>query len=456
MKENMQNYAQAVQYSKNNCPSNFSSDNNEDSMTLRSSSATTSSQTSTSPQNYIGRILLFSYAFPPLQVQMTAAVYKTMAAIACAGFSVDVICSDAHWSGLPLDDSLLPYAEKAFGSITRLHPSNSLIGRLRNSSRIFSRVPDLMTVLHESAYSTLMDMDLTKYDAVMTWSPFHSINSVMVKVKKAHRNVPWIAQFCDPWAGNPLEVHRLNKLWNELNEPITVNTTDYIVHSSRYSLDLMLENHPTKIRSKTSVIPHAFDDTLFPQRPKAQNDKILLRYVGVLYGRRSPEPLFQALVNLFTKRPDLRNRLHIEFVGLTPSEMLQTPAALSLPEGTISSVGNVSFVDSLAKMYDADILVMVEADIRQNLFLPSKLSDYMGARTPMVGLVPAGSSEDAFKLLKGWHARPNDIEGIARAIEDAIEHVTNRSDNYWCDESYRNTFSGTQIAKQFTEIMAKL
>ena len=403
-----------------------------------------------------GRILLFSYAFPPMQVQMTAAVYKPMAAIARSGFAVDVVCADSFCRELPLDYSLMLFAEKTFGTITRLLPSSDLMSRVRTSSRVFSRVPDLMTVLHESAYETLMDTDLDKYDAVMTWSPFHSINSVMARVKKARRNVRWIAQFSDPWAGNPLEVSRLTKFWNVLNEPRTVNTADFIVHSSSYSLNLMLKNHPEVIRRKTDVIPHAYDEGLFPQRPKARNDKIVLRYVGVLYGRRSPEPLFQALAGLFDCRPDLRGKLCVEFVGLTPPEMLQTPTALSLPEGTIRTVSSVSFVKSLEKMYDADILVLIEANIRQNLFLPSKLSDYMGARAPIVGLVPPGGSEDALKHLGCWHARPNDIDDISRAVEGAVNYVMTRPEAQWCDESYRNTFSGPQIARRFTDIVARL
>ncbi|WP_180128948.1 hypothetical protein [Rhodoferax sp. BLA1] len=403
-----------------------------------------------------GRILLFSYAFPPMQVQMTAAVYKPMAAIARAGFAVDVVCADSFCSELPLDRSLLPFAENTFGAITRLRPSSGLVGRLRNASRIFARVPDLMTVLHESAYGTLMDMDLSGYDAVMTWSPFHSINAVMAKVKKARRNVRWIAQFSDPWVGNPLEVSRFTKFWNERNEPITVNLADAIVHSSRYSLDLMLRNHPVEIQRKTAVIPHAYDDALFPQRAKSINNKIVMRYVGVLYGRRSPEPLFRAMVGLFARRPDLRGKLCIEFVGRVPQEMLQTQAALGLPEDILRSVDNVSFVESLAKMYDADILVLIEADVRQNLFLPSKLSDYMGARTPIVGLVPPGGSEDALKQLGCWMAKPSDIDGISRAIEGAVSHVMTRPDARWCDESYRNTFSGTQVACQFADIVARL
>ncbi|MBY0579458.1 MAG: hypothetical protein K2P57_10480 [Burkholderiales bacterium] len=403
-----------------------------------------------------GRILLFSYAFPPMHVQMTAAVYKPMAAITRSGFAVDVVCADSFCKELPLDYSLLLFAENTFKDITRLRPSTTLASRLRASSRVFSRIPDLMTVLSESAYETLMDMDLSKYDAIMTWSPFHSINAVMVRVKKARRNVRWIAQFSDPWAGNPLEVNRLTKFWNERNEPRAVSAADFIVHSSRYSLDLMLKSHPKAFQRKTDVIPHAYDEALFPQRPKAHNEKILLRYVGALYGRRSPEPLFHALVSLFMRRPDLRGKLCVEFIGSIPPEMLQTTVALSLPEGTILTVGSLPFVESIEKMYDADILVLVEANIRQNLFLPSKLSDYMGSRTPIVGLVPPGGSEDALKQLGCWHARPDDIDGISRAIEDAVVHVMTRPDDQWCDESYRNTFSGNHVASRFTDIIGRL
>lgn len=403
-----------------------------------------------------GRILLFSYAFPPMHVQMTAAVYKPMAAIARSGFDVDVICADSFCKELPLDHSLLPFAEQTFGQITRLNPKVTLISRLRTASRIFSRIPDLMTVLHESAYETLMDMDLSKYDAIMTWSPFHSINSVMVRVKRARPNLRWIAQFSDPWVGNPLEVNRLTKLWNERNEPRMLQSADFVVHSSRYSLDLMMSNHPQVSRSKTDVIPHAYDEALFPSRTKARNEKILLRYVGVLYGRRSPEPLFQALAALFERRPDLQGKLCVELIGSVPPDMLQTPAALSLPDGTIRSVGSVSFVESIEKMYDADILILIEANIRQNLFLPSKLSDYMGARTPIVGLVPPGGSEDALKQLGCWYAAPNDIAGISRALEGAVVHVMNRSGERWCDEGYRDTFSGAHVAQRFTDIISRL
>lgn len=403
-----------------------------------------------------GKILLFSYAFPPMQVQMTAAVYKPMAALARSGYDIDVLCADSFCAELPLDHSLVPFAEKTFGKIDRLRPDAGLIERMRTALRILNRVPDLMAGLRESAYRKLMDTDLSQYDAVMTWSPFHSINAVMTRVKKARPSVKWLAQFSDPWAGNPLEVSRLTKAWNTWHEPRAVAAADFIVHSSRYSLDLMMRDQPESVRRRTDVIAHAYDEALFPQRPKARNERIVLRYVGVLYGRRSPEPLFQALGRLFDRRPELRGQLCVELIGLVPPEMLASDAAKRLPEGTVRAVGNVSFVESLEHMYDADILLLIEANVRQNLFLPSKLSDYIGADTPIVGLTPPGGSEDAMQQLGCWHARPSDVAGIEKAVEGAVDHVRRRDGSPWCDQAYRDTFSGRQVAQRFSNILERL
>ena len=386
---------------------------------------------------------------------MSAAVFKPMAAIARLGYGVDVLCADSFLPQLGMDSSLLPFVEDTFSKIIRLNPSG-LIGKLQRRSRMFSNVPDLMTVLHRSAYEKLMDMDLTKYDGVMTWSPFHSINPVMVRVKKQRKNVNWIAQFSDPWAGNPLEVNRITKFWNRWHEPHTVNAADFIVHSSAYSLDLMLKNHPASVRSKCDVIPHVFNKRLYPQRPKVKNEKITLRYIGVMYGRRSPEPFFQALNILYERRKDLKGALAVELIGQVPLTMLNSQSAQSLPKGTINNVPNVTYIESLEKMYDADILLLIEADVRQNLFLPSKLSDYMGANTPIVGIAPAGGSEDALKGLGCWHARPADIVGISQAIEGAVDYVKNASASGWCDEAFRLTFSGENVAKRFVRILEGL
>jgi hypothetical protein len=402
------------------------------------------------------RILLFSYAFPPMQVQMTAAVVKPMAALVASGYKVDVICADSFCKELPLDESLMPFAIAKFGKITRLKPSNGFLNRLKQSSRIWSRVPDLMTVLDDAAFEMLMSMDLSQYEVVMTWSPFHSINAVMARVKKYKPTIKWVAQFSDPWHGNPLEVNRLNRVWNKLYQAKCVAAADAIVHSSKYSLELMLTEVDESVRAKSSVIPHAYCEGLFPNRQKKINSRITIRYVGVLYGRRNPEASFEALGKLFSRRPALKGRIAFDFVGIVPAEMLRTTAALDLPAGTVTTSGMVSFIESLESMYDADILVLIEAQVKQNLFLPSKISDYFGANTPIVGLVPPGGSLDAMQSLNAWYASPTDIDAISIAFEEAIDHVLTKQGEPWCDDSFRLSYGGASVANEFDKIIKLL
>jgi hypothetical protein len=392
------------------------------------------------------RVLLFSYAFPPMQTQMTPVVVKAMAGLVRQGFEVDVLSAEPFSRFLERDESLMPYVEKHFKSVIRLQSPSSLFGKMRLRSRLWSSTPDLMDILHRSAFDTLMDMDLTRYQAVMTWSPFHSINPVVARLKRYRPEIRWIAQFSDPWAGNPLDQRTLTRLWNAWQEPRTIHAADYLIHSSAYSMRMMLGRYKGQIQTKSSIIPHPFDDALFPARPKRENEKITLRYIGVLFGRRSPEPLFCALNKLLSNRHDLRDRLNVELVGHVPTKMLQTQAALSLPAGMVTHVSNVSYIESLEKMYDSDILLLIEADVTQNLFVPSKLSDYMGARRPIVGIAPHGGSWDVMEKLQCWHVSPADIEGISRAIQSAVSFVQDGAQRPWCDEAYRMQYSSKTVA----------
>lgn len=388
-----------------------------------------------------------------MQVQMTPAVFKPMAAVARAGFDVHVVTASGFCKELPEDRSLLVQANRLFPAITRLNPKPGFLRSLQLHSKVLSRVPDLMTVLQRSAFEHLMDRDLSVYDSVITWSPFHSINAVMVKLKKHRKNVRWVAQFSDPWNGNPLEVSALTKMWNARHEPQAVAAADHVVHSSPYSLDLMLQERDPQLRGKTSVLPHVYSTELYPERPRATNDRITMRYLGVLYGRRSPEPVFVAMNALFARRPELRGTVVIELIGSVPPAMLQTAAAQSLPPGTVRVLPQVDYVTSLELMYDADILLLIEADIRRNLFLASKLSDYIGAGVPIVGLVPPGASEEALRGLGARYARPSDPAGVAQCIEDTVDLVRNGRPGEWCKPGFSKTFDASVVAQQFARLL---
>jgi len=404
----------------------------------------------------MARILAFSYAFPPMQVQMGPVVAKAMTGLTEAGVAVDVLCADSFSPFLGEDASLLPYVAQHFNQVVRLSPDQSLIRSRWARDARFAALPDLMGVLGRSAYRYLLGHDLSRYDAVITWSPFHSVNPVMAALKKQRPRVKWIAQFSDPWARNPLEQSRLRRWWNHIHEGSCVKSADFVVHSSEYSRAQMFSGSRRMYNEKSTVIPHPFAPGLYPLRRPARSDRIVLRYVGVLFGRRSPEPLFQALLLLFARNPSWRDRLALELVGATPPQMLTTPAAMALKPDVLVHRPGVGYVESLAQMHSADILVLIEADTRQNLFVPSKLSDYIGAGRPILGLAPPGGSADLLRMIGAPIAPPGAPLEIAAALERLLDAPREEWPQGWGDPAVREGFSTQAIGRRFCSVLERV
>jgi glycosyltransferase involved in cell wall biosynthesis len=298
---------------------------------------------------------------------------------------------------------------------------------------------------------------LHDYDAVISFSPYHSINRVMAKVKQRFPDTRWIAQFSDPWAKNPLATKWQERYSAAKNERRTVRLANYVIHNSERALALMKRNKSLNDGVGSTTINHPFDEGLYPQRAKAFYDRIILRYVGTLFGKRSPENLFQALVRLESKIPDLQKRIRVELVGPIEDVFLASEAARSVIGRIIDVVPPVDYVTSLELMYDADVNLLIEADVVSNLFMPSKLSDYIGAARPLIGLVPDGPIRTVIEDIGGWVANPGDVEQIENVLLRVITYIEKEPDPaVWLNAEVRRKFCSSQIAREYELAIAEL
>ena len=401
------------------------------------------------------RILVLTYAFPPMHVQMTSASLKPIAGLAKIGAFADVLTVKNFPRVLPRNSDLCAYAESIFdrkiyadGARKYFSPTLKLGGILR--------LPDLMASFGREMLGTLLDLDLRQYAAVLTWSPFHSINHVMMQLKVHRPEVKWIAQFSDPWANNPLEETWRTNRWSAYFEPRMIEAADAIVHSSAYSMELMARNASEVCRRKFTVIGHCYDPALYGEAPVRNPDKIVVRHIGTLFGRRTPEPFFRSVALLLKRRPELATKLSIELVGAIGAGMLASEAARQLPKGLIRSIPKVGYVELLGYMRSADLLVLIEADVKHNLFLPSKLADYIGSGTPILGLVPPGGSMDVLNAMRCWNAKPGDVEGISHALEQALDHVQNTPEARWCDDKFQRSLSPEAVAMEYRAVIERV
>ncbi|MBX9726819.1 MAG: hypothetical protein K2X09_06100 [Rickettsiales bacterium] len=446
------------------------------------------------------KILVLSYAFPPISVAMAPCVAKAVASLKHGNHSPDVLCADAVLPFIPRDESLLDYVAKSTLNIWRVRAKEKKSGFFARYKQIFFHfiIPKLdgffcrnfpaypadalsklaytlnhkfnhkfngligsmdpLAIVQDSATSAMNRcLAQAHYHTVLSFSPFHSVNLVPLTLKRKKKPFKWIAQFSDPWANNPLEESRMALFWAKWYEPKVIRSADFIIHNSESALDFLVKRYGQSVLQKSAVIPHPFDATLYPQRPKQKNQKIILRHVGSLYASRSPEPLFAAINVLLRRRQELDDILTVELIGNIEKPMLETNAAQSLPSGMVVCVPSVSYCESLEKMYDADIVLLIEANTKNNLFMPSKLSDYIGSGTPLLGIVPEGPAHRTLQKLGAWHAHPLDIAAIACALENLIDYIiTSMDKTSWCVESARHEFSMDYVSAKYSEVLEKL
>lgn len=401
------------------------------------------------------RVLVLTYAFPPMHVQMTAVPLKVMAALKKIGVSADIVTVKEFPKNLPRNADLVKYAHGIFDRKFYVDGVRKEFSLPLTLAEHFV-APDTMSRYGRAMLSTLLDLDLSQYAAIVTWSPFHSINNVMLQLKVRRPHVKWIAQFSDPWAGNPLEQNWHARLWNSYFQPKMIEAADAILHSSTHSMDLMIHESRDKNRQKFDSIGHCYDPALYPDPPERLPGKILVRHIGTLFGERSPEPLLKAIAKMLKRRPEYVGRLAVELIGKIEIGMLKSKAAKQLPAGLVRSFFPVGYLQSLDYMKSADLLVLIEADVKNNLFVPSKLFDYAGSGTPILGVVPPGAPRDILASLGGWHAAPGDIEGVSQALEQALDHIQKTPDAPWCNEEFRQSLSADAVALKYKAVIEKV
>lgn len=278
---------------------------------------------------------------------------------------------------------------------------------------------------------------------------------------KRRYGMPWVAHFSDPWADNPFRRRFfLANFWNRKMEREVIENADRVIFTSQETLNLVMAKYPAVWRDKARVLPHGYEPEFYgtPERPV--DGPILVRYLGNFYGHRTPMPLFRALASIHRDHPEELQNVRIELVGGVPARMLNTSAYRSLPEGLVSIVPTVGYLASLTLMAESDLLLVVDAPDDVSVFLPGKLVDYLGARVPILGIVPPGASAELLSRLGGAVANPRSQSEVVAALREALREIRARRGNQdsrpWGNQEVRESYRADVVAKRFLSILGEL
>lgn len=397
------------------------------------------------------KILLLSYAFPPMATAEAYVAAKSMKAL--KGIDVDVISLEITGTGISADKSLDTYIDSYYNVLTRIElPAWAKWGQ-RNYPFIMgicSRFPDAYVYANRNLSKYLQRIDFNKYDAIISRSQWHSIHLVALEIKRQHPNIPWVAHFSDPWSDNVLASHGsiingLNRSW----ERAVVEAADRITVTSPETKELMFAKYPDTWRKKAVYIPHCYDEELYDVGQTLDSTKYVIRSLGSFYGRRSPRPFFAAVNQLFEKESHLFDNVQIEFIGLQGRHKASLQKYIHAAK--LIKIGeNVSYRESLKKMQQANCLLSIEAPMNDSVFFPSKLVDYMGAGRYIFSLSSKGAAWNILNSVGGKVVCPDAHEDIVTALREILIIRPSSLENS------TEIYSQTSVASKWQELLESL
>jgi hypothetical protein len=379
-----------------------------------------------------------------------------------------LVCGDDYAADDRIDRNLSPRAENFLEKCLRVPFSQPAWKRAtakvayQFNIRLWEKTPDRYRDWKPSVLSALQNFSRERdyqADILITFGTPMSDHLIGLKLKEMY-GLPWIAHFSDPWVEN--EFKGYNSFTRGINlslERSVMTAADRLIFTSDETVALVMSKYPEELREKTRVLSHAFEPGLFDRAEKRDGSRIVIRYVGDLYGRRTPEPLFRALAKILTAEPGLLDDVCFEFVGSITDFNLSDIGFDQLPSGLVQFHPTVDYLESLSLMSAADGLLVIDAPAATSVFLPSKLIDYIGAGRPVLGITPPGAAAKLISELGGWVTDPTDAAGTEKALRSFIVYLRQRKSDWrkeWGDHLVRQRFDAVAVAGRFEQMVEEL
>jgi glycosyltransferase involved in cell wall biosynthesis len=135
---------------------------------------------------------------------------------------------------------------------------------------------------------------------------------------------------------------------------------------------------------------------------------------------RSHVNLVEAIERVIHRNPALRDILELHLAGV----LNETDRQVAERSSVAVLHGYVSHAQSIELMRTADLLFLPMQDLPPGVratIVPGKTYEYLASGTPVLGALPDGDARDILgEAGNALLVRPSDVEGIARAIEDAV------------------------------------
>jgi glycosyltransferase involved in cell wall biosynthesis len=411
----------------------------------------------------VRELLAVSFHYPPLACPRAVQVARLLKHLKVR---TTLVCADYGDGKERVDPTLVREAEAPLALCLRVPFRRSAPRKLLTRVAyglglpLVDRSPDRFTPWKPgvlAAVESFVNGGGYRPDLLVTFGSPMSDHLIGLALKR-RLGVPWVAHFSDPWVDNPFVPYdRLTRRVNLALERRVLREADRLVFTSEETVELVASRQGRAVFEKSRVLEHAFEPGLFDGPAAREESRVVVRYLGALYGPRSPAPLFEALRRLSASEPAALAGVRFELVGTKGEGQLEAAGLGALPEGLVVSRPSTGYLESLRLMRESDGLLVIDAPAERSVFLPSKLADYVGAARPVFAVTPEGTAARVVRRLGGWVADPSDAAAVAETLKSFLAFLRgNKHAAAWGDAEARRGFEAPAVAERFAEVLREV
>lgn len=237
-----------------------------------------------------------------------------------------------------------------------------------------------------------------EFDAILSTSPPCTDHLIGLSLKKKYQ-IPWIADFRDPWVNNESLLSSQPKWRRELDarmEASCVMSADLVVCNTDWQQRVMYERYQKLPREKFVTLTNGFEDVEAPPNIDLKKHKPLrCLYLGNIYqGRRIGT--FCASLSILVKKQKLDpDAVKVLFLGDTDESQIaacRQVASELMDSGMIEFHQRVDKEEARRFLWEADLLLVFQGGYRAQI--PMKFYEYLSTGKPIFAVSQQGALSD--------------------------------------------------------------
>lgn len=290
-------------------------------------------------------------------------------------------------------------------------------------------------------------------DIIITTGPPHSLHLIGKQLKEQF-NIPWIADFRDPWT--TIGYHKKLKLTTSAAqkhkklEKEVLNKADRILVTSPSTK----KDFEQITQQPIDVITNGYDIEHVEKKPL--DKKFTIAHIGSLLSDRNPRVLWKALAELIKNNSDFKHDFELKLAGKVSTQILNTLEEFKLSP-YVNNMGYISHQQAITEQRTSQVLLLLEIDSEETrAIIPGKLFEYMAAERPILAIGPEKS--DVETLIKqtntGQYFCYDEKDRIADCIEKMYQQYSeNKLKSYGIGLQY---FSRKKLTQKLAEIIHQM